>query len=165
MPPKASAYNKKASKLALPRWVLWVGLALLAVIIIVVVVSLVTNHNQAVSAALTPTVVLPAEMNVDDAFFLFGEKSVLFVDVRPAYAWKAYHIDTSVSIPVEDLSKRLNEIHKTDTIIIVDAIGGEPGQQASSILKQAGYQKVTMMLGGIQSWVQKRYPLIGTAPY
>ena len=164
MPYNASV-KKNTSKLALPRWTLWAGIALVAVIIIVVVVSLVTRHNQAVSAALTPTVLLPAEMSVDDAFFLFGEKSVLFVDVRPAYAWKAYHIDTSVSIPVEELSKRLNEIHKTDTVIIVDALGGEPGQQASSILKQAGYQKVTMMLGGIQSWIQKRYPLIGTAPY
>jgi len=164
MPYNASV-KKNTSKTAWPRWTLWGGVALVAVIIIVVVVSLVTRHNQAVSAALTPTVILPAEMNVDDAFFLFGEKSVLFVDVRPAYAWKAYHIDASVSIPVEELSKRLNEIHKTDTVIIVDAVGGEPGQQASSILKQAGYQKVTMMLGGIQSWIEKRYPLDGTAPY
>jgi rhodanese-related sulfurtransferase len=162
--PYKTPVKKKASGLALPRWALWSGLAL-ALIIIVSVVYLVTRRGRAASVEATPTEALSAEMSVDDAFFLFGEKSVLFVDVRPAYAWKAFHIDQSVSIPEEELSQHLDEIPKTDTVIIVDELGGEPAQRTSAILKQAGYHKVTMMLGGIQAWVQKRYPLIGTAPY
>jgi rhodanese-related sulfurtransferase len=113
--------------------------------------------------AATPTVL--TDVSVDEAFFLFGEDGVVFLDIRPDYEWKAYRIDKSVNIPYADISKRLGELPKTGTIVVMDAIGGEPAIKTFDLLKQAGFTNAIWVRGGIEAWVQRRYPIIGTAPY
>ncbi len=157
-PPKA-----KTTRRGLPPWVM-VG----SIILIMVIAALVYFLGRSIPNAPrtpTPTPTLVPDITVDDAFFLFGEKGVFFLDVRPAADWKAYHIEKSVNIPIAELASRLSEVSRTDTIVVVDFNYGEAALDAVDTLKQAGFDKVTAVRGGIQAWVNKRYPLIGTAPY
>lgn len=146
------------------------GLIAASIALVVVIAALVYFVRPSLAKlfpppANTPTPTLTQDISVDDAFFLFGEPGVTFLDVRDSSDWKAFRIDKSVNIPVQELSKRLNELPKTGSIIVFDAGGGEPAMDAYAALKKAGFHDVTWVLGGMEAWVQRQYPLVGTAPY
>jgi rhodanese-related sulfurtransferase len=160
--------KKPASKLktpahSIPRWAFWASIGLL--VIVAGVVYWVSRQVQPGSADPNPTAALPAEISVEDAYVLFVSNSALFVDVRPVSDWKAYRIDKSVSIPADQFNERLSEIPQDRIIILVDAYGTGQARQVQSALVDAGYPRVTNIIGGLESWIQKRYPLIGIAPY
>jgi len=166
MPTKVSPKKRTASRV-LPTWVIWGSIALLvAIVALIYFLSRISqNKIQPPTPTPSPTTSLPAEITVDEAYLLFGLKGITFLDLRPAADWKAYHVGKSINFSPEQLSSHLTELTRTDTIVIFDAFGGDTSQRAVMSLKQAGFPKVTMVKGGIDAWVQKRYPLIGTAPY
>jgi len=157
-PPKT-----KNTRRLLPTWVLWASIALL--VVLAAVVYFVPRLTKKAAQTPTPTASLPDEISVDEAYLLFNRNSVTFLDVRPASDFKAYHIGKSITIPVDELSSHLDEIPSTQTIVVIDTYGLEAANQARSILQAAGYPSVTIMAGGLDAWVQKQYPFIGTARY
>ncbi len=160
---KKPVSKPKAPVRSLPRWVIWVSIGLM--VIIVGAVYWASRPSQAGSTDANPTAALPAEISVEDAYVLFVSNSALFVDVRSAEDWKAYRIDKSLSIPADQLSGRMTEIPQDRVIIIVDAFGLGEARQTQAALQEAGYPRVTNIIGGLESWIQKRYPLVGIAPY
>ena len=159
MPSTKAARSKKP---LFPRWTIAIPiLLLLGAIALVLFLS-----RNSLFLTRTPTATLPiTEISVDEAFILFGEQGVTFLDLRPGVEYQAYRIDKSVNIPYAELSGRINELTKTNTIVIFDTIGGEPAIKTQETLKQSGFANVIWVRGGIEAWVQRRYPLIGTAPY
>ena len=61
-------------------------------------------------------------------------------------------------IPLDQLSDRLAEV-PTDQTIVVVCRSGNRSQQGRDILKQAGYEQVTSMTGGLKTWQAKGYPV------
>ena len=80
-----------------------------------------------------------------------GDLNKFMVDVRMTDEYKARHITDAVSIPLDELEDRINEI-PMDKEIIVIADGNDQGDQASEMLISAGYKDVNNMTGGMPNW-------------
>ena len=94
---------------------------------------------------------------------LAGKFNSLFIlDVRPDSAWK--HIATNPKqnalgylkgtkhIALANLRERLSEVPKGKEIVVTDLFGSDAAQ-AAKLLKENGYDKVSMLLEGIDRWL------------
>ena len=164
MPTKQTSSKQSSRKNASPKWAIWVSIAVIVVLAVVIYFS---SRNLLKTSSLpvsTPTVDIPADISVADADYLYQNNSAYFLDVRPTRDWTLYHIENSISIPLDQLSANLGKLPKVGVIIVVDELG-DTSPQARDALKKAGFTTVTSMTGGLDAWVQAGYPFIGTAPY
>lgn len=56
-------------------------------------------------------------ITLDDLLARSKKEKIMLIDVRPEEEYKAGHISNAVSIPLEQLKKRLNELPKNKTIV------------------------------------------------
>ena len=83
----------------------------------------------------------------------------LLVDVRPPDMFAKSHIDGSVNIPQEELSKRSDELPGERDAAIVMLCGiGKVSKSTVLYLKSMGYRNVRNMKGGVNEWVRKGHP-------
>jgi rhodanese-related sulfurtransferase len=163
MPTRKPSAKHTPWRFFLPKGVLWVSIGLLVVLAVVVYFAARSLQKSSQMSNQTPTIAMPAEISVDEAYLLFGSKTVVFLDVRPSTSWKAYHIENSVSMPLAEIPARLSELPHTGVIVIVDGTG-DLSPRAQSILQKAGFSKVGSMTGGLDAWIQRGFPIIGTVP-
>ncbi len=130
---------------------LQIGLAVLAVAVIAIAFILLFNQGSASS--------LPAEISVDEAYKLYGQPDVVFVDVREPSEWNEYHAPNTTLIPLGELQSRVNELPKDKKIVVV-CRSGNRSQQGRDILKAAGFTSVTSMAGGLKTWQASGYPTV-----
>jgi rhodanese-related sulfurtransferase len=76
--------------------------------------------------------------------------SIWIIDVRSEKAFASGHIPTAKSFPAGDVMNRLNEIPKSQYLIIYCTVGAN-AQIVSKKLKKAGY-KLYINWGGISRW-------------
>jgi rhodanese-related sulfurtransferase len=167
MPAKHPA-KKKNVRRPLPVWMM--AAAVIILLGVAVLIYFLTANSrklvvQPTRAGFTPSPTLTAEVSVEDAYQLMGGKNVVFLDVRSAATFQAFHIQTAINIPVDVLSAKLDLVAKGNTVIIFDDYGGEPAQSAYAMLKQAGFAKVGWVTGGMEAWVAKNFPYVGTGRY
>ena len=79
-----------------------------------------------------------------------GDDFVL-IDVREPHEYQICNIPGAKLIPLGDLAKRMNELNPSDEIVAHCKSGIRSGK-AVDFLKQAGFQKVRNMKGGILAW-------------
>jgi rhodanese-related sulfurtransferase len=101
----------------------------------------------------------PAFVNVQDAYALYQQNDVFVLDVREQFEWDEFHIPNTTLIPLGELAGRVNEVPK-DAKIVVVCRSGNRSQEGRDILKQAGFENVTSMNGGVVSWRSTGYPTI-----
>jgi rhodanese-related sulfurtransferase len=165
MPTKKISSDKSSPrKNPVPIWAYWVSA--IVIVLLAAVVYFFGRSGFKLSPASTPTanINLPAAISIDDAYYLYQINSAYFLDVRPSAEWNQYHINNSITIPLDQLSARLSELPKNGVIVVVDT-AGELSTQARDDLKKAGFPTVTVMTGGLDAWVQRGFPFTGTAPY
>ncbi len=98
-------------------------------------------------------------MTVQQAKNLIETKLCLVVlDVRMQSEYDSGHIRNAMLIPVTELEGRLNELNKTDEILVYCRTGGR-STAASVILSDNGFLHVYNMLGGITEWAAQGYPV------
>ena len=90
---------------------------------------------------------------------LQGQDKPLLVDVRPPNIFAKSHIEGSVNIPQEELSKRADELpgERDASIVMVCGIG-KFSKSTVLYLKSMGYRNVRSMKGGVNEWVRKGHP-------
>ncbi len=161
MPAKAKSRAKKTSRRSLPEWAVWsiVG----AILILAVAAFFYARDHPVGEAGQALLEGIPDEVGAETAFILYNREA-LFVDIRPVDEWETFHIENSVSIPLDQLSGRLGEVPLDGLIVVFDR-SGESGPQARDLLLASGYARVTALAGGIQAWIAAGYPVQGTAPY
>lgn len=76
--------------------------------------------------------------------------SIWIIDVRSENAYSKWHIPTAKSFPSGTVVNRLNEIPKSQYLIIYCTVGAN-AQIVSKKLKKAGYKRY-MNWGGISRW-------------
>lgn len=81
----------------------------------------------------------------------------LLLDVRGEDEREICLIDGSVSIPLNELADRLDELDK-DAEIITQCKGGVRSMQAAQILIDAGFTNITNLEGGILAWADQVDP-------
>jgi rhodanese-related sulfurtransferase len=79
------------------------------------------------------------------------------LDVRTLQEFQEGHINGSVSIPLGDLTNRLNRIPK-DKVVVCICASGSRSSAAARQLEGAGYQ-VKNMKGGIAKWIRSGLPV------
>ena len=79
------------------------------------------------------------------------EGTDLLVDVRSAEEYALGTIPNAISIPIDDLRSRMNELPKHKNIYIFCQIGLR-GYLAQRILIQNGYENVKNISGGYALW-------------
>jgi len=124
--------------------VVWIGLA--ALVAIGAAVLLLRSANT-----------LPAEVDVARAYEMHTQGALL-LDVRTQDEWAEGHIAGSLLIPLDDLPDRLNELPRDEDIVVV-CRSGNRSKEGTAILRDAGFDRLTCMTGGIQAWVAAGYPV------
>jgi rhodanese-related sulfurtransferase len=104
-----------------------------------------------------PSGALPSEISAAQAYEKY-QQGAFFLDVRTQAEWDQGHIARSTLIPLDSLQARLNELPRDQDIVVV-CRSGVRSKEGSTILRQAGFTRVTCMTGGLQAWVAAGYPL------
>lgn len=102
-----------------------------------------------------------SEISVDQAYQMY-QKGAFVLDVRTQQEWDAYHAPNTTLIPLDQLQAHLSELPKDKQIVVV-CRSGNRSQQGRDILLAAGFQ-ATSMIGGLNEWLSKGYPIEGTPP-
>lgn len=124
----------------------WIGLGIGIVVLI-----------AAAFLLFRPTSSAPAEISAAQAYEKY-QQGALFVDVRSQREWRQGHIARSASIPLDELPNRLGELPRERDIVVV-CKSGVRSKEGASILRQAGFARVSCLNGGIQSWSAAGYPV------
>jgi adenylyltransferase/sulfurtransferase len=77
-------------------------------------------------------------------------EDVYIVDVREPFEYQIANIGGKL-IPINDVPQRLGEIDREREVIVQCKSGGR-SQKVAEFLKQAGYEKVANLAGGILAW-------------
>jgi len=140
---KSKAKNRKSRQQFNISW-LYIGLGIL---IVTGVVFLLVRPKES----------LLTEIPVSQAFEMY-QRGDFFLDVREQQEWEQGHIPNSTHISLDELQNRIGELPKDREIVVVCALG-QRSKAGMDILKQAGFDRVTCLSGGIQAWAAEGYPL------
>ena len=101
------------------------------------------------------------ELSTHEATLLMNKEDAFVLDIRPAADFKKGHILGSTQIKAEAVAKAdfsALEKHKNKPIIVVCAMGMTAKRTASQMLK-AGFEKVTVLKGGMNAWQGANLPI------
>lgn len=100
------------------------------------------------------------EISTHEATLLINKEDAFILDIRPAAEFKKGHILGSKQLKSELLNKgdfSSLEKQKATPIIVVCAMGMSAKRTASQLLK-AGFEKVTVLKGGMNAWQSANLP-------
>ena len=98
-----------------------------------------------------------SEIGTLDATRLMNQASTLILDVRDGAEFASGHLPRARHIPLQELSKRIDEIGKyKDKPVLVTSKGGNAALRS---LKQAGFTTVYQLKGGLAAWQQASLPV------
>jgi rhodanese-related sulfurtransferase len=100
---------------------------------------------------------VPAEVDVARAYAMY-QAGALMLDVRTVAEYNEQHIPGSLLIPLDDLPDRLGELPDDNDIVVV-CRSGNRSKEGTAILRDAGFERVTCMTGGLRDWVAAGYPV------
>jgi rhodanese-related sulfurtransferase len=110
-------------------------------------------------------------VSVQEAKAMVEKGDVFILDVRTPDEFNSSHIKGATLIPVSNafgsslssdrlLEARIDEVPKKK--ILVYCRTGHRSNTASTILVNTGYTQVYTMIGGITSWIDAGYPVVGS---
>lgn len=76
------------------------------------------------------------------------------IDLRSAKEYQKFHIESAINIPLESLfdEEYLQYVHP-EKMVVLYTNGGTHAAQAWVLLQQLGYKNTTVLLGGLNYWV------------
>ena len=101
------------------------------------------------------------QLSPQELTFLVNRENGLVVDIRPEKDFKTSRIIDSVHLPNEKVNSSdftSLEKHKDRPIIVVCA-AGMTASRAATLLSKAGFAKVSLLKGGLNSWLSAGLPL------
>lgn len=90
--------------------------------------------------------ILPSE-----AADLLRNGAAKFVDVREPWEFAAAHIEGSRLMPMNEVPSRLNELDRSERLVIVCHLGVRSLQTAVWLRRQ-GFEQAQSLSGGIDAW-------------
>lgn len=98
-------------------------------------------------------------ISVTEATHLMNREDGIVLDVRETHEWSAGHIPNARHIALGQLGGRLSEIEKfKEKPIVVCCASGNRSSSACRTLRNAGFQKVFNLAGGIGAWTEAGLP-------
>lgn len=129
----------------------WIISAVVIVVLITVAAIFVLGRGSEAEA-------LSANISVSEAASRFKDGAFL-LDVRQPEEWAQAHIDGAVLIPLGELQSRLSEI-PTDRDVLIICRSGNRSSQARDILRAAGFERTTSIVGGMNGWIADGLPVV-----
>lgn len=86
-----------------------------------------------------------------------NSESFVLLDVREAHEYYISDIDGTTRIPYDDLEKRYEELNSEEEIITLCRTGNS-ASDAVKLLESKGFEKVSVLKGGINEWAKKIDP-------
>jgi sulfur-carrier protein adenylyltransferase/sulfurtransferase len=80
-----------------------------------------------------------------------NKEDLLLLDVREPYEYEIARIEGSRLIPLGELETRINELPRSGTLVCQCHSGGR-SEHAARLLKEAGFENVFNLEGGIDAW-------------
>jgi rhodanese-related sulfurtransferase len=92
--------------------------------------------------------------------FELCKKDAIIVDIRESYmnSFKMFQVDLVLYLPYSDLSNLYDQLPSDKPLIIADSVGLK-SRESVLFLKQAGYENVANLAGGIVDWERDGLPL------
>lgn len=105
---------------------------------------------------------LPANSNMivvdpEKSDFVANLDKYYVIDIRSEEAYAEGHIPGSVNIPFKEMGAAIDTL-PTDEVIVTVCYTGRTGNQASSVLKMAGFDAIALR-GGYEEWVNADLPI------
>jgi rhodanese-related sulfurtransferase len=91
----------------------------------------------------------------------WGEPALTIIDVRPRVLFNITHIMGSISMPMDEPNNLTLASLELSRDIYIYAETNEQTAVAANKLRQAGYQNISELLGGLRAWEKAKYPIIG----
>jgi len=82
---------------------------------------------------------------------ILGNDEPVILDVREPNEFEICRIPNSVLIPLAEVEKRVHELDRSSEIVVHCKSGGRSAK-AVKFLKEAGFEKVKNLKGGILAW-------------
>jgi len=93
----------------------------------------------------------------------WGEPALTIIDVRSRDAFNISHIMGAISMPLNVLVDRSLMSLELVRDIYVYGSDDQETAQAAALLKEAGYENVAELTGGLAAWKAVGYPIDGNA--
>lgn len=91
----------------------------------------------------------------------WGKAALTIIDARPRVLFNISHIIGSISMPMDEPNDlTLAGLELSRDIYIYAEIDKKTAVAANE-LRQAGYQKVSELIGGLRAWKKANYPVVG----
>ena len=91
---------------------------------------------------------------------LSNQDQALIVDLRSSEAFNSGHITASINIPINDVSRRSNEIINSTKSVVLVCETGSSSTNAGETLKKEGLKDIFILRGGINEWKMSNLPLV-----
>ena len=91
---------------------------------------------------------------------LSNQDQVLIIDLRSSEDFNSGHITASINIPLNDLSRRSNEIINSTKSIVLACEMGNLSPNAGETMKKEGLKDIFILRGGINQWRMDNLPLV-----
>ncbi len=91
----------------------------------------------------------------------WGEPALTIIDVRTRDAFNTCRIQGSIPMPMDEPATLTLTSLELSRDIYVYAETDEQTAVAANQLRQAGYQNVAELIGGLTAWKQAKYPVEG----
>ena len=100
----------------------------------------------------TPPMAIRLMNNYDDA---------LIIDLRAAADYKSGHIKGAKNSPLNDFAKEVEKYSGyKDKPVLIYCNSGNTASRAIRLLKNAGFDKISNLDGGIAAWKEANMPLV-----
>ena len=93
----------------------------------------------------------------------WGEPALTIIDVRDRSLFNISHISGAVSLPMNELVNRALVNFELTRDIYVYGSTQEQTATAAAQLRNAGYQNVAELIGGLAAWKAVDYPIEGNS--
>ena len=91
----------------------------------------------------------------------WGEPALTIIDVRSREAFNKNRITGSISMPVDELVARASTSFELERDIYVYGETDEATAAAANKLREAGYQRIAELIGGLAAWKAANGPVEG----
>ena len=82
----------------------------------------------------------------------WGEPALTIIDIRDRNLFNESHIMGAISMPMAELMGRIQSALEYDRDIYLYSSTDEEAAEAADQLRAAGYQKVSVLRGGVAAW-------------
>jgi len=93
----------------------------------------------------------------------WGEPALTIIDVRDRASFNQAHIMGAISFPSEELVARTEASLERDRDIYIYSDTDEDTADAAALLREAGFERVAELTGGLGAWKAADYPVEATS--